>query len=211
MSGNDLEHAGGQDRRSRRTRTALVDAFAHLVHARRYDDVRVRDILEEADVGRSTFYEHYRGKDDLLLSSMAPLLDALASLAAPAADRAAAARVLEHFVEVGAAARDFFVNPAMAAMQSRIAHELAARIARGLEDERLAARRGAPPLDAVARQAADGLLAWVRIWLVSADRPSAEAFADSVHRSTRASVLALLDESSSRSSPGLRARGGSSR
>jgi AcrR family transcriptional regulator len=58
-----------QDRRVRRTRRILHDALIALVLERSYERVTVQDILDRADVGRSTFYAHYRDKEALLLSS----------------------------------------------------------------------------------------------------------------------------------------------
>lgn len=55
------------DRRVRRTRQLIRDAFIALARERGYDRVSVQDILDRADVGRSTFYAHYRDKDDLLV------------------------------------------------------------------------------------------------------------------------------------------------
>ena len=57
-----------QDRRIRRTRTSIVEAFLALVVERGYERVTVQDILDRADVGRSTFYAHYRDKEALLMS-----------------------------------------------------------------------------------------------------------------------------------------------
>ena len=56
------------DRRVRRTRSALTDAFLALVVQKGYDKVTVQDILNRADIGRSTFYAHYRDKEALLLA-----------------------------------------------------------------------------------------------------------------------------------------------
>ncbi|MEV6771549.1 helix-turn-helix domain-containing protein [Nocardia sp. NPDC051030] len=53
----------------RRTRMALHRALMELMRTRPYDRITVRDIIDRADVGRSTFYAHYRDKDDLLLVS----------------------------------------------------------------------------------------------------------------------------------------------
>ncbi|MFD3510820.1 TetR/AcrR family transcriptional regulator [Nocardia sp. NPDC058666] len=62
------------DRRVRRTRDTLHQALIELMIERGYDKVTVRDIIDRADVGRSTFYAHYRDKDDLLLVSCTEFL-----------------------------------------------------------------------------------------------------------------------------------------
>ena len=54
------------DRRAARTRKALHAALITLITERRFDEITVQDIIDEADVGRSTFYAHYTGKEDLL-------------------------------------------------------------------------------------------------------------------------------------------------
>jgi AcrR family transcriptional regulator len=59
VTGNEL------DRRVRRTRRALREALVTLIAERGYEKVTVQDVLDRADVGRSTFYAHYRDKDDL--------------------------------------------------------------------------------------------------------------------------------------------------
>lgn len=63
----------GGDRRVRRTRAALGDALTRLMIARGYDALSVADICAEADVGRSAFYLHFAGKDNLLRSGFAQL------------------------------------------------------------------------------------------------------------------------------------------
>jgi len=54
------------DRRVEHTRSLLHRALASLVHEKPYDEIVVRDIVARADVGRTTFYAHYRDKDELL-------------------------------------------------------------------------------------------------------------------------------------------------
>ena len=56
------------DRRVRRTEQRLNDALESLIIEKRYDKITVQDLIDRADVGRSTFYAHYETKDDLLLS-----------------------------------------------------------------------------------------------------------------------------------------------
>jgi len=54
-------------RRGRRTRRMLADALVALILEKGYDAVTIEDITERADLGRTTFYLHYKDKDDLLL------------------------------------------------------------------------------------------------------------------------------------------------
>jgi AcrR family transcriptional regulator len=55
------------DRRVQRTRDLLRTALMQLVREKGYDAVTIEDITERANLGRTTFYLHYRSKDDLLL------------------------------------------------------------------------------------------------------------------------------------------------
>ncbi|HKN51825.1 MAG TPA: TetR/AcrR family transcriptional regulator [Amycolatopsis sp.] len=84
------------DRRIRRTRRTLHDALLTLVLEKGYERITVQDILDRADIGRSTFYAHYRDKDALLLSSFEDLSEQIqAELGpAPSADPARPAEVL---------------------------------------------------------------------------------------------------------------------
>ncbi len=58
-----------EDRRINRTRKLMHEALMSLIVEKGYEDITVQDILDRADTGRSTFYAHYRDKDELLLSS----------------------------------------------------------------------------------------------------------------------------------------------
>ena len=56
------------DRRVQKTRKLLQDALIELVTEKSYETVSIREILERANVGRSTFYAHFQDKDQLLHS-----------------------------------------------------------------------------------------------------------------------------------------------
>jgi AcrR family transcriptional regulator len=95
--------SGTTDRRVRRTRALLLSALLSLVQEKGYDRITVQDILDRADVGRSTFYAHYRDKDDLLRSGFE---DIRASLVA---ERDAGERAIGRKVE--------FLQPMLAVFQ----------------------------------------------------------------------------------------------
>lgn len=54
------------DRRIKKSRKAIVDAFIALLQKKDYQKIRVNEILERADVGRATFYAHFESKEILL-------------------------------------------------------------------------------------------------------------------------------------------------
>lgn len=55
------------DRRIQRTRLALRSALLELIKEKGFDSVSVEEITERANLGRATFYLHYKDKEDLLL------------------------------------------------------------------------------------------------------------------------------------------------
>lgn len=56
------------DRRVLRTRATLHDAMISLMLEKGYEAITTKDIVDRANVGRSTFYAHYTGKDHLFRS-----------------------------------------------------------------------------------------------------------------------------------------------
>jgi AcrR family transcriptional regulator len=68
------------DRRVRRTRDALGDALLALIQEKPFDAITVQEVLDRADIGRSTFYAHYRDKDDLFLSDLEEFFEMMSTL-----------------------------------------------------------------------------------------------------------------------------------
>ena len=75
------------DRRVQRTHRLLHDALVSLARERRYETITVTDILERAQVGRSTFYMHFRDKDELLISGLRAMLRSAYATAAASQGR----------------------------------------------------------------------------------------------------------------------------
>jgi AcrR family transcriptional regulator len=61
------------DRRIQRTRQSLRSALLELIKVKDYDAISIEEITERANVGRATFYLHYKDKEDLLLEEFSEM------------------------------------------------------------------------------------------------------------------------------------------
>jgi AcrR family transcriptional regulator len=156
------------DRRTQRTRMAIFNALIGLIFTRRYDTIRTADLIEAAGVGRSTFYEHFRNKDDVLISVIDPIFIPLAAAATGRGSHAAVKTMLDHVWEQRALARVIFEPPLLLKLQRKLAGMIEARL-------QPASDRTPPPL--VATGATAGQLAILRMWLVGEVSCSADLLA----------------------------------
>lgn len=134
----------GADRRVRRTRSVLHRALASLIHEKPYEAIVVKEILARADVGRSTFYAHFRDKNALLASGMRDMLRASGNALPPGAGRGAwllrfSLPLLEHIGRHAGAAAHGDHAPRQEAVHEQLRHALAERVG---EDLRRAAAGG---------------------------------------------------------------------
>ena len=95
------------DRRVGKTRKALKEALTDLILEKGYEGVTVQDVIDRADVGRSTFYAHYMDKDDLLMAILADLEMPAPDSASWTADDPAFGWTLELFRHFGSGKRLF--------------------------------------------------------------------------------------------------------
>lgn len=158
-----------EDRRVRRTKERLRSALVSLIVEKGYDKTTVQDLIDRADVGRSTFYSHYETKNDLLLSTLDGLTaDIAQSMAADQAEKEAILPALGVFRHIADKHRHY-----QALIGSRgidIVHRAALQT---LTDQARAAidRRppdpdvAAVPPEVTAAFAAGSLMAFVTWWL----------------------------------------------
>lgn len=66
-----------KDRRVQRTRELLQSAMTSLIREKGFEALTVQDIIDRANVGRSTFYSHFKSKDDLMKGSVEMLQSSL--------------------------------------------------------------------------------------------------------------------------------------
>ena len=72
-----------KDRRIQKTQKLLHEALGSLIREKPYDEIVVKEILDRANVGRSTFYTHFKDKDELLASGIHDMLKAINSAELP--------------------------------------------------------------------------------------------------------------------------------
>jgi AcrR family transcriptional regulator len=162
------------DRRSQRTYRLVSSAFAELVGEKPYDEILVQDILDRANIGRTTFYAHYFDKEDVLNSIIEQELERLTRQLAHAAARQRVLPSLELFEHVYHAENQQF----RALMQSRAGEflweALQAALCRAIEPalSTLCAEKRSPPipLPVVSQYLAGALLTLLKWWL-TADMP----------------------------------------
>jgi AcrR family transcriptional regulator len=174
------------DERARRTRERLGLALLALVQETSYDGITVQQVLQRARVGRSTFYLHYRDKNDLLLSQLEKFLEIMST--ALSAHKEKSSRVVpiaEMFAHIAAQMplyrslkRADRLNDFFELAQIYFARGIAQRLA---ESGRLS-NCPKPELEARAEALAGSLLALLRWWLDRSMKLPPQAMDDMFHQ-----------------------------
>ncbi|HEY3644198.1 MAG TPA: helix-turn-helix domain-containing protein [Gammaproteobacteria bacterium] len=181
-----------QDKRVERTRQALFGAFYEVALSRPYDEVTVDEISARAGVGRSTFYEHFKGKDELLAESVRAPFAILADAMRERDNTAQLVMLLDHFWENRAIAPSMFKGAARAVMVQALVDLIEERFK---ED-----RVGSPnplivPPRMAAMQIAESLLAPVTAWILGGVDCSKPALAQALRQTATATLAALRSRS----------------
>jgi AcrR family transcriptional regulator len=181
---NPRPTAARPDRRVRRTRDALRAALTALIEEKGYAAISVQDIIDRADVGRSTFYAHFHDKDDLFLGRIGEVgCEGVATPEATGYDRALgfSRGVLAPVREHRRAVRSVIGTPGGDLALARLRQELTAR----LRLELAALAPEATPsatIEVAARQAVGAFLALLDWWMGNGLQPEV-ATVDALYRS----------------------------
>jgi len=178
------------DRRTERTRTALLRAFVDLVLEHGYDSVTVEGVAERANVGRSTFYVHYKGKEDILRKSMAHPSSNLARILDEDVTPERVVPQLVHFYEQRRVNRVFFNWPIRPIWVRTLAEFIEPRLTAKIK--KTAGLQPLLPVGLIALYIAEAQIGLVTHWLLDRYSPRPDAVAEALVATTRANAVALL-------------------
>lgn len=175
-----------QNAMTTKARQMLVRAFNELVLERRYEEIHIADIIKRADVSRSTFYEHFHNKEEILCHNLRAVFIPIAEACVGTGSRKSLVDVLAHFTDVQPLAIAYFSSPLSQVMSELLGH---------LIDERLPSSTLCSgisiPASLLSMQVAESTLGLVKAWLNSTEtRIDAYTIADQVISSSRAVLIA---------------------
>jgi AcrR family transcriptional regulator len=184
MSRKASTSARKTDPRVLRTQDLLGDALVKLMHEKPFKDITVQDVLDLSHISRSTFYTHYRDKDDLFLSEVDRFFEMMATLLARHGDtshRVVPVRELfAHISEVS----EFYAAMIAAGKINDVLESAQGHFARAIE-QRLAgqqpARAVAPAQRAALAHALAGAMLSLLTWWVDHRMPMSPAEMDDLY------------------------------
>ncbi|MFI4967335.1 MAG: TetR/AcrR family transcriptional regulator [Gammaproteobacteria bacterium] len=183
-----MKEAAKPDKRVEQTLQALFGAFFELVLSTPYDDIRVDDIIARSGVGRSTFYEHFKGKDDILAASVKHPFAALADAMRSRDNTAELVMLLDHFWENRGIAPGIFTGTGRRVCVDALVELIEERF----KQDRVESPNPLliPPRMA-ATQIAESLLAPVSAWVLGEVECGKQGLAQALRQTATATLAAL--------------------
>jgi AcrR family transcriptional regulator len=190
MSKNEHLPLAGSDKKTdarvRRTRDALGDALVALMQEKPFDTITVQDVLDRANVSRSTFYSHYSDKDDLLMSDAEEFFEALSMALSAHGDKSDRVFPVQEFFTHLSDVQPFFKALVKSGKYQENMELARGHFARGIERRlsELPRARSIPPnqLPAIAFTHAGALLSLLTWWLDRGMRESPDEMDELFHR-----------------------------
>ena len=173
------------DRRTQRTQGAIRGAFVDLVLELGYEAISVADIVQKANVGRSTFYQHYSGKLEVLQATLEHPSRFIADIVTVNSAPEEVVPVLLHFWNQRQRNRPFFNDPIRNVWIGVLA---------GMIEKRLRSERGAcplVPLPLAALQIAEAQVGLIIGWLRGRSAIKPIELAHALIRTTHALTVVL--------------------
>jgi len=192
----DLKHKSRMDQRSRRTRGWIVASFNRLLFRRgiSFARVGVKEIAAVAGVGRSTFYEHFRDKAEVMSQSMSPVLEALAAIVTHPGDEVRTRMLMEHIATHRPLAHRVLTGPGGEDVIRQLTELVEGGLQSGTSQDARCGSNAMPPA-LVAEQIARAQMGLIQAWVRPQVEPCApHVIASSLHRSTIALRSSLSEQ-----------------
>jgi AcrR family transcriptional regulator len=174
------------DQRIRRTHARLGSALVELIQEKSIDDVTVQEVLDRAKIGRSTFYLHFRDKDDLLLSQFETFLEMITTMLSIRGEEShRVVPVAEMFEHIGSGKKFYRVLADSGRLDDffELAEGYFARgIERRLRESKRVTKLPQRELAARAFALAGSLLSLLRWWMDRGAKESPKAMDEMFHR-----------------------------
>ncbi|MBN1678745.1 MAG: TetR/AcrR family transcriptional regulator [Anaerolineae bacterium] len=187
-----------KDRRVERTHKLLREALIILSLRKGYDSVTIQDITDHANLGRATFYLHYRDKDDLLLNTLQTIVDDLLAVIEPElgnvftlGDISPILTIFRHAEENRDLYRIILRGRGAAAAERRL-REYAAASAQSYIEVALHGRPAAIPVEIAANYFAHSMLGLIDWWLEKGQAYPADYMAHAFYDLGITSVIKTL-------------------
>ena len=158
-----------KDRRSRKTRQGLRHALLGLLKEKRYEDISVQDIIDRADIARSTFYAHYVDKDDLLTGQHGIFAENLVNELAEHSEHSHAGSFsslswFQHIQAQGDILKVIAKDPAMDMAMKTLRRLIYRNVLDGLQAHHSSGRQVNLPISLLADYVTDTLMSLIRWW-----------------------------------------------
>ena len=161
-----------------------MSAFTRLVFTKGFENISVSEVVAAAEIARSTFYEHFADKEDVLRACMSRFFSVMADCVCQKAEPQELVAVLDHLWENRRLTDGIFSGHARLILARNQADLVEARLRVMDMTIRL-------PLRLAAIQVAEAQLALIESWMRGRAYCSSAVLASALHRLSRASALAL--------------------
>jgi AcrR family transcriptional regulator len=172
--------------RSQRTRVQIKSAFTRLVFANGYENVSVREVIAGADVARSTFYEHFSGKQDVLRACMSQFMEVIARTVDNDSIPDDLQRVLSHLWENRRLTDAIFSGTPRIILSQTLSEKIEERLHHSNRGKPLAL-----PYRLASIHLAEAQLGLIESWLRGRAYCRVGDLAEALHRTSRAAAKAL--------------------
>lgn len=185
------------DRRKERTRRQLQDAMLQLLEEKHHKTITVQDVVDVADLGRTTFYLHYKDINDLLSSCLEQIVNQMAEHFKPLShaefghNPVIREKVFQHVQERRALFWQLLGDEGVAEVIHRFRRFNAKRLEEHLREQGAALALADNDIQLISNYLAGAMLTTI-IWWLENDMPlSPEQMANQVHRLTSTVFLSL--------------------